>query len=44
MKYTLDELRRMLYKIRTYCRAEYAEYWFSNVYFPQARELGEYFG
>ena len=44
MTYTLNELRRMWSKIQTYCRAEYAAYWFSKVYYPQARELGEQIG
>lgn len=44
MKYTIDELHRIWFKVQTYSRAEYAAYWFTNVYFPQARELGEHIG
>ena len=44
MKYTIDELRRMWLKIQTYCLPEYAAYWFSKVYYPQATAQGEYIG
>ena len=44
MKYTLNELKRIWYKVQTHCLPEYAAYWFSNVYYPQATALGEYIG